>query len=100
MLLESSRGLLITKPSAQTIKTLAAGRVAWRPCPAYTTFACRASMGVQPGLQIRSFSSSRPILIKEFFPKPEASGLIRKTAATWEHPMYVSDAFREGLIRV
>jgi hypothetical protein len=83
MLLETYRGTL-TKPSSQTFKVLA-GRAGW-PGPAITAFTCRVSTG-HPGA--RSFSSSRPVLIKEFFPKPEESGLIRKTVSAWEHPVYV-----------
>jgi hypothetical protein len=89
MLLESSRGILI-KPSSQALRVLVVGR-AGLPRPSLATFACRASSGVQtPGLNARSFSSSSTSLIKEFFPKPEESGLIRKTTAAWEHPMYVT----------
>jgi len=95
MLLESYRGIL-TKPSSQTLKALAVGRAGW-PRPALIGFACRASTGVQaPGLQARLFSSSRPILIKEFFPKPEESGLIRRTVSAWEHPMYVTATIKQS----
>jgi hypothetical protein len=89
MLLQSYSGILI-KPSSQTLRVLAVGRAAWRR-PPLATFSWRASAGVQSRrLQARPFSSSSSMLIKEFFPKPEESGLIRKTAAAWEHPMYVT----------
>lgn len=40
--------------------------------------------GAPPG---RNFSTSRPALIKEFFPAPDAPQ-IRTTEAAWKHPVY------------
>lgn len=38
----------------------------------------------------RPFSTSRPALIKEFFPKPETDK-IRETAPAWPHPGFTKD---------
>lgn len=76
----STRAILSEHSAASILKILNGSQVTAR-------VSGPASLGFLHQSSNRSFSTSKPALIKEFFPAPENPN-IRLTGPAWQHPVY------------